>query len=285
MLTVLEAITKSTEYLQSKGIESARLNAEMMLAHILKCKRLQLYLLFDRPLSEEEISVYREFLKRRSMNEPLQYILGTVEFYGLEFLVDKSVLIPRPETELLVETVIEFCKKRNNVSILDVGTGSGNIAISIAKHIPYAEITAIDSSAEAIKLGKENEIQNDLKDRIIFGVIDIFDLNSELRLKEYDVIVSNPPYISEHEFGTLAPELRVYEPKSALTDYSDGYNFYRRIISCTNSLLKKGGQVFFELGAGQSEKVKQMLLDKNFSELKIKTDYLNIERVISGVKN
>lgn len=284
MLTVLEAITKSTEYLQSKGIESARLNAEMMLAHILNCKRLNLYLLFDRPLSEGEISVYREFLKRRSMNEPLQYILGTVEFYGLEFLVDKSVLIPRPETEILVETVIESCKNRNNVSVLDVGTGSGNIAISIAKHIPYAEITAIDSSTEAIRLAKENEIKNDLKDTIMFRVIDIFDLNSEFQLKEYDAIVSNPPYIPEHEFETLAPELRVYEPKSALTDYADGYNFYRKIISCTDSLLKTGGQVFFELGAGQSEKVKQMLLDKNFSELKIRTDYLNIERVISGVK-
>jgi release factor glutamine methyltransferase len=149
MLTILEAIRRSTEYLAKKGIEDARLNAELLLCSILKCKKLNLYLNYDRPLADEEVSVYREYLKRRSEREPLQYIVGEVEFYGLVFKVDKSVLIPRPETEILVEKIIEENKDRQ-VSILDIGTGSGNIAVALKYHLPSAEVTAVDKSEDAL---------------------------------------------------------------------------------------------------------------------------------------
>ncbi len=155
MLTVLEAINLSSEYLKKKGIESPRFNAEMLLAHILNFKRLNLYLAFDKPLKDEELSEYRELLKRRSRFEPLQYILGSIEFFGLKFKVNSSALIPRPETEILVETIIEF-NGNYPAEILDIGTGSGNIAVSLAKNLPQLNITAIDINKGAINLADEN---------------------------------------------------------------------------------------------------------------------------------
>jgi len=168
MLTVLESITLSTEYLKNKGIESPRINAELLLANILNCKRLNLYLLFDRPLTDEETAKYRELLKRRSKFEPLQYIIGNVEFYGLDFYVNPSVLIPRPETELLVEAIIDIYKDYDPVNILDVGTGSGNIAVALAKNIINSYITAIDISEDALKTAKGNAVLNSVDNKIDF---------------------------------------------------------------------------------------------------------------------
>ena len=173
MLTVLDALKKTTEYLEKKGIESARVNAEIMLAYILKCKRLQLYLSFDRPLNENEKNLYREFLQRRVNHEPVQYITGIVCLYWLEFQVNKSVLIPRPETEILVETIIENTNENEETNILDIGTGSGNIAITLAKHLPNSKITAIDKSKDALKIAVKNSELNNVKERINFIENDI----------------------------------------------------------------------------------------------------------------
>jgi release factor glutamine methyltransferase len=282
MLTVLEAIKLSTEFLEKKGIESPRINAELLLSSILQCKRLNLYLSFDRPLKENEISVYRELIKRRGQSEPLQYIIGEVEFYGLPFKVNRSVLIPRQETEILVESVIEYCKDRGQIKILDIGTGSGNIAVTLAKHLPEAAVTAVDISEPAVLTAGQNAELNGVAERISFKLADI---NNFDHPDSFDIIVSNPPYISAGEFETLRPELKIYEPGGALTDYSDGFFFFTKIASLACKHLKKGGMLFFEMGQGQHEKVSDIMKENSFSNITIRKDYLGIERVIMGELN
>ncbi|MFZ0455524.1 MAG: peptide chain release factor N(5)-glutamine methyltransferase [Ignavibacteriaceae bacterium] len=281
MLTVLESIKLSTDYLQKKGIESPRINAELLLANILNCKRLDLYLKFDQPLKEEEINMYREFISRRGKFEPLQYITGSVEFFGLEFKVNSSVLIPRPETEILVEAIIDSAGKEENVDILDIGTGSGNIAVSVAKNLPNSKISAIDISSDALLVAEKNAKLNSVEGRIDFMNDSI--LNGVIyAAKKYDIVVSNPPYISVEEFGNLQPELKVYEPRTALTDEGDGFSFFRIISSKTKNLLKDKGKLFFEVGKDQYKQVENILLENGFRNINIKRDYLNIERVIYG---
>jgi release factor glutamine methyltransferase len=282
MITVLESIILSTEYLKNKGIESPRINAELLLAHILNCKKLNLYLSFEKPLTEEELAKYRVLLKRRSKFEPLQYIIGKVEFYGIDFKVNSSVLIPRQETEILIETIIEQYKIYDNLKILDIGTGSGNIAISLAKNLDNSFVTAIDISEDALKTAYENALLNSINDKTEFIKLDF--LKEEFKGKDYDVVVSNPPYISMEEFETLSPELKEYEPQIALTDYYSGLMFYEIISQKSNYLLKLGGKLFFEIGKGQLSNVAEIMRNNNYLNITVIKDYLNIERVISGEK-
>ena len=284
MLTVLEALNGASDYLQNKGIKSSRLNAELLLSHILNCKRLELYLSFDRPLQKSEIDSYRELLKRRSTFEPLQYIIGKVEFYGLEFEVNQSVLIPRPETELLVEAVIESVAKDENINILDIGSGSGNISIALAKNIPSCTVVGIDISEEAIETSTRNAKLNGVESQLMFVKKNILN-GIEINENSFDVVVSNPPYVSVADFVNLDPELRLYEPQIALTDEIDGLSFYRNISVLSRSLLKNNGKLFFEIGAGQSDAVKKILIDSDYKNIVIIKDYSDIERVIMGEKN
>ena len=283
MLTVLQALNTASDYLSKKGINSARLNSELLLTSILNCKRLDLYLSFERPLQKNEIDIYRELLKRRSTFEPLQYIIGKVEFYGLEFEVNPSVLIPRPETELLVEAVIELLKKHESPSILDIGSGSGNISIALAKNIPACKIVGLDISEEAIETAKRNAKLNEVENQLMFVKKNILN-GLEIGENKFDVVVSNPPYISAAEFLNLDPELRLYEPRFALTDENDGLSFYRKISALSKSLLKNNGKIFFEIGVGQSEEVKRILLDNDYKSIVIKKDFSDIERIIIGEK-
>lgn len=280
MLTVLESIKLSTDYLEKKGVESPRINAELLLAHILKCKRMDLYLSFDRPLSEDEVKAYRSYLKRRGEFEPVQYIIGSVEFYGLSFNVNSSVLIPRPETEILVEEIVHQHSGINDLNILDIGTGSGNIAISLAVNIPGSIITATDISREALVLAEDNSRLNKTEKQIRFLQNDI--LKDELPPSSFDIIVSNPPYVSVRDYEKLKPELKFYEPRQALTDDSDGLIYYRIIASKAGEFLKPNGKLFFELGEGQFPDVEAILEKNNFSSITAKNDYLNIKRVITG---
>jgi release factor glutamine methyltransferase len=282
-MTVLEAINLSTEFLGKKEIESPRTNAELLLAFALNCKRLDLYLSYDRPLNVSEVNIYRELIKRRSKSEPLQYILGKVEFYGLEFNINSSVLIPRQETEILIETIINSLNKEDEVKILDIGAGSGNISVSLAKHLPGAKITSTDTSKPALEIALANAKFHNVSERIKFIEHDI--TSDELINEQFDIVVSNPPYISKAEFQNLRDELKVYEPMNALTDYSDGLSFYREISNKANKFLKKGGKLFFEVGQGQAKDVCAILNKNSFSEISIIKDYLKIDRVISGVKN
>ncbi|MHB1686021.1 MAG: peptide chain release factor N(5)-glutamine methyltransferase [Ignavibacteriaceae bacterium] len=281
MLTILDSINLSTEYLKNKGIDSPRINAELLLAHILKCKRLELYLSYDRPLKEDEVVLYRELLKRRSKFEPLQYITGLVEFYGLEFKVGPAVLIPRPETELLVEEILKTYPGNNNLKILDIGTGSGNIAVSLAKHLQNSSIIAIDISDEALKVARENAELNNISGKIQFVKHDILS-GVKILENDFDAVVSNPPYVTQKDFGNLDHELKDFEPAVALTDQADGLSFYKAISSYANLLLKKGGKIFFEIGHCHSEQVNELLLQNNFSNILVRKDYQNIDRVILG---
>lgn len=281
MITVLEALNLSTEYLNKKGIESARLNAELMLAHILNCKRLQLYLMFDRPLDENELSVYREFLARRAKREPLQYILGEVEFYNIKLKVNPDVLIPRPETELLVEKIIKDFSDKSEFKFLDIGIGSGNISIALLVNLPSSAGTGIDISDSALALANYNAESNSVKNRLELVHFDILkdDIQS---LGKYDAVISNPPYVSSEDFETLEPELKVYEPQIALTDFYNGLTFYRKIISIADNLLKENGKVYFEIGKGQSNEIKTLMENKRINNINIIKDYQGIDRIICG---
>lgn len=281
MITVLEALNLSTEYLNKKGIESARLNAELMLAHILNCKRLQLYLMFDRPLDENELSLYREFLARRAKREPLQYILGEVEFYNIKLKVNQDVLIPRPETELLVEKIVKDYSHKSDFKFLDIGIGSGNISIALLVNLPNSQGVGIDISDSALALAKSNAEFNLVKDRLELIHFDILKDDIQL-LGKFDAVISNPPYVSSEDFETLEPELKVYEPHIALTDFYNGLTFFRKIISIADSLLKEEGKVYFEIGKGQSNEVKALMEDSRIINLNIIKDYQGIERIICG---
>ena len=281
-MTVLEAIKLSTDFLERKSIPSARLSAEILLADLLRLKRLDLYLKYDRPLSKSEIDSYRELILRRSNGEPVQYIVGHTNFYGLEFFVTPSVLIPRNDTEELVELVIMYLNSFSKpVNVLDIGTGSGNISVAIAHGCNHAEVTSIDISQEAILIAKKNAELNNVTSRINFICNDVENYDFENKL--FDVIVSNPPYIPLDEFSKLNTEVSKYEPRLALTDEGDGLKYFKIIASKSAQLLKNGGSIFFEVGYNQATDVKNILLDNRFIDVSIIKDYSEINRFIHGI--
>lgn len=279
-MTVLESLKLSTDFLEKRGIESPRLNAELLLAEILNCKRLDLYLKFDQPLKENEVDIYREWISRRGKFEPLQYITGKVEFYGLPFKVTRNVLIPRPETEILVEEVLKYSKEKPGLKILDIGTGSGNIPIALAKNLDSAEIFSTDISDKAIEIAKENAILNGVDSKIRFLHSDINHISFNTGF--FDLIVSNPPYVSIDEYSTLQKEITNYEPAIALTDNNDGLDFYRLIAERSNSILKRGGKIFMEIEQGQNSAVEKILSSNNFINIHFIKDYQQIDRIVHG---
>jgi release factor glutamine methyltransferase len=283
MITVLEAINLSTDFLQKKGIQSPRINAELLLASVLKCKRLQLYLSFDRPLKQNEIDDYRELIKRRSNFEPLQYITRFVEFYNLEFRVTPVALIPRPETEILVETILKNVNDEKKISILDIGSGSGIIGISLAVNLKNVSVFCTDISSDAINLAMENAKRHNVISKINFLEHNIITQEIDF-VSKLDVIVSNPPYIAVNDFNSLQKEVRNFEPRYALTDESDGYTFFKIISSKAIEKLNSGGKLFFEISDGQSGNILKIMQDNSFSGIKIIKDFQNIDRVIYGVK-
>lgn len=279
MLTVLESLQLSSEYLEKKGIDSARMNAELLLANILKCGRLDLYLKFDKPLTDEETTIYRDYIARRGKFEPLQYILGKVEFYGISFIVNPNVLIPRQETEILVEQVLNYTGS-GDISILDIGTGSGCIAISLSKNLPNAKITAIDISRDALKVAWQNIKLNNVENCELkqFDII-----NDDItQLGKFDVIVSNPPYVEKKLYSNLQKEIVLHEPRMALTDEDDGYKFYRKICQVGKKLLTPSGTLFFEAGDGMSLALRDIMAGYGYEKIELKKDYLEINRVVKG---
>lgn len=281
MHTVLELLQKSTTFFTEKGIESPRYNAEALLAFVLQCERIQLYMQFDRPLADGEVDAYRDLVRKRSLREPLQYLLGTVSFFDLTLKVNESVLIPRPETELVVEKAIEYLKTIENPKVLDIGCGSGNISIAIAKHIPCAEVTALEMSEEALILARENADLNCINGSILFLRHNI--MSDTLPPHSYDLIVSNPPYVSSADYQNLQAEIVQYEPRIAVTDDGDGFSFYSRIIEIARGHLNENAMLIFELGAGQAVRVSQLLEEGKFTDVTITEDYAGIPRIIQGI--
>jgi len=280
MMTVLESLKLAKEYLEKYQIENPRLNAELLLSEVLNCKRLDLYTNFEKPLKEEEIQKYRKYLLRRTKGEPVQYITGKAYFYGFEFIVTPDVLIPRPETELLVEEVIDAFEKNESLKIADLCSGSGNIGITLAKFFPNSEVDCIDVSEKAIEIGRLNAEKLNAEN-VSFYKIDI--LSDELPQKIYDVIVSNPPYIPVKRKNELQREVRLYEPEIALF-VNDELKFYRRIIELSERFLKMNGKIFFEIDNEIALKVYDLMKGKNFSSISIKKDLAKLNRIISGVK-
>jgi release factor glutamine methyltransferase len=282
--TVLSLLKVSTAFFEEKGIDEAKRSAEHLLAHALGQKRLQLYLRFDQPVAEDELARFRELVRRRLRNEPVQYIVGTTEFYGLEFAVSPAVLIPRPETEHLVEAVIDrqrAVSASGEASILDIGTGSGIIAITLAAQLQNARVTAIDVSEAAIDIARANAARNKVDDRVSLVKQDILAMELNGIGGPFDVVVSNPPYIAQAEIETLQPEVRAFEPMDALTDGGDGLSFYRRIAELLPRLLSPGGLLAVEIGFGQSPAVIE-IFSSALRDIEVVKDYSGIERVILG---
>ena len=252
----IKALLKTaTDYLAEKGIESARLNAEVLLAHQLHVKRISLYLNFDQPLSEKEISGYRDLIRQRLKREPLQYITGVQEFWSLRFRVNPHVLIPRPETEILVDEAVSLAGnlKVDPLRVLDLGTGSGIISVAVAKEVPESVILATDISGEALRVARENAENHDVLHRIQFLRGDLFD-PFPAQKPGFHLVISNPPYVCGHEFQDLSPEVALYEPRLALDGGKDGMHFLKKIIRQTPRFLQPGGWLLLEMSPYQVEK-------------------------------
>jgi release factor glutamine methyltransferase len=284
--TILEILGTTVDYLKKKGIDDARLNAELLHAHVHNCRRIDLYANFDKPIRESEREQYKSLLKRRVAREPLQYILGETEFMGLRFVVDRRVLIPRPDTETLVEKTIDVCRQfpggTESISILDIGTGCGNIAVSLGKFVGNAYVTAIDVSADALEVARKNGEMHNVSTRIEWRVVDVLsDAVFEIG-DTFDMVVSNPPYGSEEDLKGLQPEILKYEPKIAIFDGGDGLKFLRRISEVGNRLLRKGGYLLFEVGFDQSLKIKEIMEAFGYEAIEVFKDLAGIHRVIKG---
>jgi len=280
--TVVELINWTADYLAEKEFPDARLTAERLLGYVLGLQRIELYTNFDRPLIPDELAAYKALFKRRLQHEPLQYILGETEFFSTPFKVSPAALIPRPETEILVERTIELCQQRyadeDEVFILDVGTGTGCIAIALALHVENAVITAVDISHEALTLARGNADAHEAS--IQFKERDALKPWPPEYLNTFDIIVSNPPYVSFPEYQNLQPEIKDHEPKISLLGGNDGLEFYRKFANISTTLLKPQGYVLFEIGERQASSVKNIFADAGFSAAQVYEDLAGKDRVL-----
>lgn len=284
--TIRDLMKFSIDYLQRHGFDEARLTVELLLAHALQCQRIELYTNFEKPLSKEELKGFRACLERRLAHEPVQYIVGSTSFMGLQFVVDPRVFIPRPETETLVEQVMTISNGREGderLEILDVGTGSGNIAVAVAKLVRRVHVTTIDTSADALSVARINAAAHGVLERVTFEQCDVFDSVETSISVPFDVLVSNPPYVSASEWKELQPEVRQFEPQAAVSDQDDGYKYYRRLAQVAPLLLRPDGAVVMEVGAGQAQRVEHLFQESGFTELKVIPDLQGVPRIVVGM--
>ncbi|MBI2067314.1 MAG: peptide chain release factor N(5)-glutamine methyltransferase [Deltaproteobacteria bacterium] len=286
--TSLRLIQWTTDYFSKGGIPNPRLDAELLLAHILKCARIDLYLKHDWRVGDKDLSLFRGLLQRRIKREPLQYIIGETEFYGLKFKVTPDVLIPRPETELLVEEAIKqigagaASSPPTKIQILEIGTGSGCIAIALAKNIPHARITATDISDAALEIAQGNVIQNKAQTQIDFILSNIAPWRTfEAENRQFDLILSNPPYIAEEEIDRLEPEIKNFEPRQALNGGPFGLTQIQKIIQEAPPSLKEEGILLLEIGEDQGKEVARLIKEiPCLSLMEIKKDLSGRDRVV-----
>lgn len=249
--TTLKILAWTKEYLSAKGIENARLEAEWLLCAATGLDRVGLYLNFDKPLNKDELASFRALVARRARREPLQHILGTQEFYGLEFEVSPDVLIPRHDTETLVAEAL--ARRPGARSVLDIGTGSGCIAVALARHLHAAAVTAIDISPDALAMAHRNAARNGVEIELLAG-----SLLEPVARRSFDLIVSNPPYIPTTDIDALEPEVRDFDPRGALDGGADGLGIYRTLIPAAPGHLNPGGWLLVEVGIGQAPAVAEM---------------------------
>jgi release factor glutamine methyltransferase len=272
-MTVLEVLQSMTAYFKKSRIDNPRLNAEHLLAHVLGCTRMELYLEFEKNLGETELATLRQLVRRRGQGEPLQHLLGTVEFCGYTFLCDKRAMVPRPETEELVELLLQSTVHHPPSNILDVGTGSGVIALSLAAKFPEAQIHAIDLSEEALELAHENAQQLGLSARVDFAKSDLL---KNIRGK-FDLIVANLPYISSQDRHLLSREV-LHDSEVALFGGARGDELIRELIEQAPPHLRPGGLLALEAGIGQSEALSGVLTQKKYRDICWKNDYSGTSR-------
>jgi release factor glutamine methyltransferase len=278
-MTILEAIQKSTDFLAKKGVDSPRLQSELLLAHVLKIKRLKLYLDFERKLTEAETTALRELVQRRGMREPLQHIVGSTSFCGLELKVNRSVLVPRPETELLAEQGWKFLSSLNREStFLDFGTGSGCIAIAICHFAKQSRGIAIEKLSEALATARENVAKHGVDSRLEVIQSDAFaGIPNDQR---FDLIISNPPYIPSVEIDSLQKEVRQFDPHSALDGGSDGLEFYRLLSNESPKHLAPGGRFMAEFGDGQQDALRALFTSAGWNVEAILNDLTDRPRIL-----
>lgn len=277
MLTVLEIIKRSTEFLAKHGVENPRLNTELLVGHALGLKRMQLYLQFERPLAEAELAKIRPLVKRRSEREPLQYIVGSTDFAGVTLKVDRRALIPRPETELMIEFAQERCAVPP-ATILDLGTGSGALALALAKLYPAARVTAVDVSREALALAGENAAALGAAERVALVESSWFAaLAAEAR---FDLIVANPPYLSDAEVAETAPEVKGFEPRGALTSGANGLEALEIIWREAKVRLNAGGWLFCETGIAQHATLLEWARAAGFVRVESRKDLTGRDRFV-----
>lgn len=276
MKTVMEVVTAMTDYLAQRSVESPRLNAELLVAHVLRKKRLDLYLEFDRPLNEGELEPLRGLLRKRGSGIPLQHLLGTVEFYGRVFRCDARALIPRPETEALMELILKEplpeCPR-----FLDVGTGSGIIALTLAGELPGATGVALDISPDALELARENAAQLDLGDRVTWIESDL--LSGLDAGERFDLVVANLPYIASDEIATLSREVQ-HDPHLALDGGARGTEIIERLIDEVRPFLNPGALLALEIGHDQAEHLGRVLQQQHYHDVRAKADYQEILRFL-----
>jgi release factor glutamine methyltransferase len=311
-VTVLEAIRKSTEFLTKKDVESPRLQTELLLAHLLHMPRMKLYLNFERALSPAETDALRELVKRRGQHEPLQHLTGSTSFCGLEIAVNRHALVPRPETELLAEAGWQFLNREGRCAgdpnsgpaarrpsqdifpaALDLGTGTGCIAIALAVKCPDAKVVATDVSADALTLARENAKRHGVAEQIEFLPGDGFDFNRDVRSagepdlgtaarcpSQFDLIISNPPYIPSADIATLQPEVRDFDPHTALDGGEDGLNFYRMFSVQAKPFMKSGGRLMLEFGDGQVGAIRRIFEIEKWIVEAVREDYSHRARIL-----
>jgi len=285
---MMEILRKGCTILKDNNISAPRLEAEMLMAHILECERHDLYLARDWELDEAQKQRYFALVEKRASGYPIQYIINRREFMGLEFFVDRRVLIPRADTEILVEHVIDWASQQNrDLHILDLGTGSGAIAVSLSVFIPQVHVTAVDISHEALEVARYNARLHGVHERITFLEGDLFaPLYNCPDIQLFDAVVSNPPYIPTEDIETLEIEVRDHEPRIALDGGDDGLEFYRRLAEGCADCLIHGGLLAVEVGYGQSGAVKAILKDTGyFQNIGAARDLAGIERVVYAIYN
>ena len=278
-LWTIGSLLKWTEgFFAEKGIDTPRLDAEILLAHVLEKERIYLYAHFDEPMTSTELSAYKEMIKKRAARYPVAHILGIKPFMGLDFIVNEHVLVPRPETELLVEAVLEICPKEVPVRVLDMGTGSGAILLSLLSYLPQATGTGVDISSDALKIAAENSEALHI-DRAQWVNSDLF---TNVEAHEYDWLVSNPPYLTAPDMQNLEEEVK-YDPETALYGGTDGLDLYRRLTAEAPALLRAGGGIAVEVGIGEAHDV-AALIEAHPRIVRTETlkDLGGIERVVMG---
>jgi release factor glutamine methyltransferase len=283
--TIAETLKRASEYLRQASVPNDLLDAQTLLAESLGRDRTYLIINFNKLLTDDELIKYQALIERRAAGEPLQYITGHQEFFGLEFEVTPDVLIPRPETEFIIEETIRIAQQAelNWPLIVDAGTGSGCIAVTLAREIGGLRAIATDISTAALRVAKRNAARHEMISRIDFITADLFDAFAEIPFA--DIIISNPPYVSQQELATLQREVRDWEPRVALTDFNDGLTFYRRLLNEAPARLKPGGYLICEMGYTQSDAITAMIDPAVWSEPRILKDLQEIPRTIVTKKN